>query len=393
MEIEKKMDAVAKAFEDFKSLNEKRLKEIEAKGAESSETKAALEKANSEITKLGDEVKKTQTAMNRNNSSASSEENPAMSEYKAGFNKFLRKGVEAGLSELQTKALSVGSDVDGGYLVLPEMSSEIIKKVYESSPMRQAASVQQISSDVFEIIQDLDEAAAAWVNEVGTRSDTATPVLKKIAIAVHEMYAFPKASQKLLDDAFINVEAWLGEKVADKFARTEATAFISGDGVNKPRGILTYAAGTGFEQIEQIVSGDADDVTADGIISLVTALKAPYKAGAAFMMKRATVGEIRKFKDVTSGQYLWQPALTAGNPDMLLGHPIFEADDMEAEAANSLSVAFGNFKAGYQIVDRFGIRVLRDPFSAKPYVGFYSTKRVGGAVKNFEAIKLLKCST
>jgi len=210
------------------------------------------------------------------------------------------------------------------------------------------------------------------------------------------MAAKPKASQKLLDDAFVNVEAWLAEKVGEKFARTEATAFVSGDGVNKPRGILTYTAGDGFEMIEQIVSGAAADIsaanTADGLINLVMSLKAPYKAGAAFLMERATVKAVRKLKD-TQGQYFWQPSLTAGNPDMIMGFPVYEADDMETIGANALPIAFGNFKVGYQIVDRFGIRTLRDPYSAKPYVEFYTTKRVGGGVKNFEAIKLLKCST
>jgi HK97 family phage major capsid protein len=190
----------------------------------------------------------------------------------------------------------------------------------------------------------------------------------------------------------MNVEAWIAEKVSDKFARTEATSFISGNGVGKPRGILTYASGTSFNQVEQVVSGSAALLLPDGLISLVYALKAPYKVGAQFLMKRATVSAIRKFKDTTN-QYLWQPSVQAGQPDSLLGFPIMEADDMEAVAANALAVAFGNFKAAYQIVDRIGIRTLRDPYSSKPYVEFYTTKRVGGGVKNFEAFKIQKCST
>ncbi len=396
MELETKMGAVTKAFEDFKSLNDKRLKEIETKGFETAETKASVEKANSEIEKLSAEVKAMQTAMNRSGSAGESTENSALSAYKAAYGKFIRKGTDHNLADLQAKALSVGSDVDGGYLVLPEMSSTVEKKVFESSPMRQLASVQSISSDNLEIIEDLDEVDASWVGEVGTRSTTDTAQLNKIVIAVHEMYAKPKASQKILDDAFINVEAWLAEKIGEKFARTEASAFVAGDGVNKPRGILSYVAGTAFEQIEQVVSGAAADIsaanTADGLINLVMSLKAPYKVGAAFLMERATVKAVRKLKD-TQGQYFWQPALTAGNPDMIMGFPVYEADDMETIGANALPIAFGNFKVGYQIVDRFGIRTLRDPYSAKPYVEFYTTKRVGGGVKNFEAIKLLKCST
>lgn len=391
MEIEKKIESVAKAFEDFKQYNEKRIKEVEQKGFETSETKQALEKANADIEKLSAEVKQMHTAMNRSGTSSESSENSAMVEYKSAFNKFLRSGKEDGLKSLEAKALSVGSDPDGGYLVLPEMSAEIVKKVFESSPMRQVAAVQTISSDSFEIIVDYDEVAAGWVTELGARSATASNQIKKIVIPVHEMYAKPLASQKILDDANINVEAMLAEKIADKFARLEATAFISGDGVGKARGILTYAAGTGFEQIQQVNSGAAAAITADGLIDLVTSMKAAYKQGASFMMKRATLGSVRKLKDL-EGQYLWQPALSAGNPDMILGFPVYEADDMQAEGANNLAVAFGNFRLGYQIVDRFGIRTLRDPFSSKPYVEFYTTKRCGGGVKHFETIKLLKCA-
>lgn len=391
MQIEKKMEELGKAVHDMREENEKRLSEIEKKGYSLSETQSALEKANKTIDLLQDEVKKIHTAMNRPGTLSSGSETQELAEYKAAFRSYIKTGTEGNLKALQTKALSVGSDPDGGYLVLPQMSDEIVKKIFETSPVRQVASVQAISTDALEIIQDLDEADASWVGEVSARAETDTPQLKKIVIPAHEMYAKPKASQKILDDAFLNVEAWLAEKVADKFSRTEASAFVSGDGVNKPRGFLSYAAGTGFEQIEQVVTGDADDVTADGLIAVVTALKAFYKPGAAFMMKRATLGEIRKLKDL-EGQYLWQPALSAGNPDLILGYPVYEADDMPAEAANALAVAFGNFRAGYQIVDRFGIRTLRDPYSSKPYVEFYTTKRVGGGVKNFEAIKLLKCS-
>jgi HK97 family phage major capsid protein len=394
MSLETKMDAIGSAFEEFKKLNDKRIKELEQKGFETAETKAAVEKANAEIDRLNNEVKAAQAAVQRAGSISTESKGENSEEKKLAkqaFRKFMSKGAEK-LTVEEVKALSVGSDPDGGYLVLPEMASEIVKKVYESSPMRQLASVATISSDQLEIIEDLDEASAAWVGESAARSETDTPELKKIVIAVHELYAKPKATQKLLDDAMLNVEAWLAEKVADKFARTEATAFISGDGVGKPRGILSYAAGTSFQQIEQINSGSAAAITADGLIALSYALKGAYKAGAAFMMKRATVADVRKLKD-QQNQYLWQPSLQLGQPDMLLGFPMYEADDMEAVGANKLPIAFGNFKAGYQIVDRFGIRVLRDPFSSKPNVEFYTTKRVGGDVKNFEAIKLLKCST
>jgi HK97 family phage major capsid protein len=301
------------------------------------------------------------------------------------FKKYLRTGNDA-----EFKALSVQVDPDGGYLVTPEMSDEIVKKVFESSPVRQLASVQQIGTSELEIIQDLDEAAAAWVGETSARAATATPQLKKIRIPVHEMYAFPLATQKILDDAFVNVESWISEHVSMKFSRTEATAFISGDGVNKPRGILSYAAGTGFEQIEQVETATQAVLVGDDLINIRYALKGAYLPGAAWLFKRSTIAAIRKLKETSTDNYIWQPGLQGGQPDTLLGYPIYEADDLSAIGAGNLSGIFGNFAQGYQVVDRFGIRVLRDPFTAKPYVGFYTTMRVGGAVKNFEALKILK---
>jgi HK97 family phage major capsid protein len=390
MSIETKIDAVASAFEEFKKLNDKRIKEIEVKGTESAETKAQVERANAEIDKLNLELKAAQAAINRSGSAATTTENKEGIAQKAAFAKFLRKGKESmGVEEI--KALSTGSDPDGGYLVSPEMSAEIVKFVYETSPMRQLASIATISGNQLEMIEDLGEFSADWVGELGARAETDTSEFKKLIFAVHEMFAKPKASQQMLDDAGFNVESWIAEKVSDKFARKEATAFISGDGVGKPRGILTYAAGTSFNQVEQIVSGHASTVQADGLLSLVYGLKAPYKMGASFLMKRATVSAVRKLKD-SQNQYLWQPGLQAGQPDLLLGYAINEADDMEAVGANALAIAFGNFKAAYQIVDRIGIRTLRDPYSAKPNVEFYTTKRVGGGVKNFEAFKIQKIS-
>ncbi len=217
--------------------------------------------------------------------------------------------------------------------------------------------------------------------------------MKKIVIPVHELYANPLASQKLLDDGNINVEAWIASKVSEKFARAEATAFVQGNGVGQPRGFMTYAAGTSFGTIEQVITGDADQLTADGLITLLYSLKAPYRANASFLMKRLSVAAVRKFKDAGTGTYLWQPSLQMGQPDLLLGRPLYDAEDIAAEGANALAAVCGDFKSGYQIVDRFGIRVLRDPYSNKPYVAFYTTKRVGGDVKNFEAIKINKCST
>ena len=317
--------------------------------------------------------------------------------YKAGFMSYLRKGDQIMGAE-EMKALSVGSDPDGGYVVYPDMSGRVVTKVFETSPMRAYASVQTISTDALEGLYDLDEAASGWVGETQARTDTATPTLGTWRIPVHELYAFPKATQKLLDDAAINMEAWLATKVGDKFARDESAAFVNGDGTGKPRGFLTYTAGTTLPgTIEQIPTGVSGGFAAapnggDVLIDALYGLKAQYRANATWFMNRATTKLVRKLKD-TDGAYLWSPGIAAGQPASILGYPMASFEDMPDPAASSLSIAVGDMRAAYQIVDRMGIRVLRDPYTAKPYVGFYTTKRVGGAVVNFEALKIIRFNT
>jgi HK97 family phage major capsid protein len=209
------------------------------------------------------------------------------------------------------------------------------------------------------------------------------------------MYANPAATQKVLDDSFVNLESWLADKVADKFARIENAAFVNGDGVGKPRGFLTYGAGTTLPgTIEQIPTGINSGFATDGtggdpLITLIYSLKQAYRSGARFFMPRAVVSLVRKIKD-SDGMYIWQPGIAAGQPSTLLGFPVVEFEDMEAPGVTSLSAAFGNMGEAYQIVDRQGIRVLRDPYTNKPYVHFYTVKRTGGDVVNFEAIKILR---
>lgn len=395
MEIKDQVDGLVKTVEDFKSLNDKRLAEIEKKGYASAELEAKVNKANDEITALQAKLKAVETVVSRPGADAPKEDKAA--EYRGLVDKFFRKG-EGKLSDVELKTLSAGSDPDGGYLIMPEQKPGMVEKQRESSPMRAVASVQGISQDSLEVFYDLDEAGSGWVSETGARTATSTPQFKKRVILAHELYANIPATQKILDDAMINVEQWLINKANEKFARDEATAFFSGNGVGKPRGILTYSSGTtGFEDIQQVVSGSAALISdsngqINGLMDLYYSLKSNYKANASWMMNRLTVGEVRKLKDANK-QYIWAPGIVAGAPDTLLGKPIYEANDMEAVGANALPIAFGDFRQGYQIVDRFGVRVLRDPYTSKPNVLFYMTKRVGGDVVDFEAIKLLKCST
>jgi HK97 family phage major capsid protein len=252
--------------------------------------------------------------------------------------------------------------------------------------------VEAISTDALDLIDDHASAVAGWTTETAVVAETATPSIAKRHIQTHEMYAQPKATQKLVDDSAIDIEAWLSGKIADIFARTQNTAFIGGSGVGQPRGILTYAAGASWGQIQQVNSGTNGQVTADGLINLFYALKDGYARRASFLMNRSVVQQVRLLKQATTNQYMWQPGLAAGAPDTLLGVPVYMASDMPTAATNSLSVAVGDFKAGYQIVDRIGMRILRDPYTEKPFVKFYATARVGGDVVNSDAIKLMKLS-
>lgn len=320
--------------------------------------------------------------------------NAQLDAYKSAFQTYMRKGDQA-LSSDEIKALSVGTDPDGGYVVNPDLSGRIVMKVFETSPMRAYASVQVISTDALEGLFDLNEASSGWVGETDTRSETNTPQLGKWRIPTHELYAKPTATQKLLDDAEINMEAWLAGKVAEKFARDEATAFVTGSGINRPRGFLTYASGTTLpgtiERFDTGVNGAfaAAPNGGDVLINALYGLKAQYRANATWFMNRATTTLVRKLKD-QDGAYLWSPGIAAGQPATLLGYPVAAFEDMPSPATDSLSIAVGDMREAYQIVDRIGIRTLRDPFSSKPYVEFYTTKRVGGDVVNFEAIKLIE---
>jgi HK97 family phage major capsid protein len=293
-------------------------------------------------------------------------------------------------------AVGSGSEVDGGYLITPEMGGIITGQVYETSPMRQIASVITTSTDTVEFVNDYDTATAAWTDGESAVSDSNSPQIGKIVISVNDLVAQPKATQKLIDDSAVNIEQWLTDKLVDVFSRTENTAFVTGNGNLKPKGILSYdktANGTYVaDKTQFIVSGSAAAITADSILKLTHSLKDTYYANAKFFMNRATLQSVRLLKD-SQNRYLWQPDYSKGNPDTLAGYEIVLATDMPVEASNAFPIAFGDFKRGYQIVDRLGIRIMRDPYTEKPFVKFYTTKRVGGGVVNFEAFKLVKCST
>jgi len=400
-EVHAATDTLARAFEEYKYVNDQRLAEIERRGASDVLLEEKLDRMDRTINRLQDEVSGVKTALRRPASGLSNKTpGDGDSEYKTAFMRYVAKGHEGDLSLLQTKDMSVISDPAGGYMVPPEISDRVVMRQHDTTPMRQIATVMTISSEAVEILRDTGEPDAQWVAEMGTRQDTTEGTIGSIRIPVHELYAQPRATQKLLDDAVINVEEWLIARVADKFARKENAAFVAGDGLGQPRGFLSYStaavgdAARGWGVLEHVNTGAnggfSSSEGADALITLMHKLKAGYLPRASWLMPRAVADMIRKFKESSSNAYIWQPGLQAGNPATLLGHPVVLAEDMPAAAQGSLSVAFGDFAEGYTIVDRVGLRVLRDPYTAAPFVRFRCSKRVGGDVVNFEAIKLLR---
>ncbi len=315
------------------------------------------------------------------------------------FDAYLRRGDEAPMRglEIETKGLSTLQAADGGYLVDPETAETIRSTLSSTASIRAIASVVTIESTSFDVLIDHSDVSTGWATEADTIAEADTPKIDRIPIRLHELSAMPKASQRLLDDSAFDVEGWLAGRIASKFARAEAAAFINGDGVDKPRGFLNHAkvdeAAWNWGYLGYIATGADGDFAAtnaaDAIVDLVYALDATYRANAVFVMNSKTAGAVRKMKD-TDGRFLWSDGLAAGEPARLMGYPVLVAEDMPDIATDSYAVAFGDFEVGYTIAERPDLRVLRDPFSAKPHVLFYATKRVGGDVSDFKAIKLLK---
>jgi HK97 family phage major capsid protein len=309
--------------------------------------------------------------------------------------------------ETELKAMSVGVDPDGGYTVAPVLSNAMTTKLWDQSPVRRLARMETITvGDAFEEPIDNSESGASWVGEAESRAATTTPTLGYIRVPVQEIYASQKITQRLLDDSRYDLGSWLEGKISDKFGRSEGTAYVSGDGVKRPRGFLTYdtdSAGDAtraWGKLQYVVSGDASGFVtpsstvspADALKNLYWALRAPYRANATWLMSSATAGTVDKFKD-GQGNYIWRDGVTAGAPPSLLGRPVEICEDMPAVGAGNFPIAFGDFKKGYLIVEKAGIKMLRDPFTDKPHVIFYAYRRVGGGLANSEAIKLLKIST
>jgi len=407
-ELKKTINAIGTAFEEFKTENDAKLKELEAKGTVDAVLTEKIEKINADITKMGEmktqleAVDKAVAKMNAPAGGGNAVVDKAKAEHAAAFEKWFRKGGESALEaakSLQIKAgLSTLSDPDGGYVVAPPEFDKAIDRVAGTiSVMRNLATVRTIGTNTYKKIVNTGGASSGWVAEKESRSETDTPTLKEIAINMKEIYAEPGATQLSLDDSYMDLASWLADEVSTEFNEEEGAAFVTGDGVAKPHGIAGYSmvANTSYEwgKVGYIAGGHATLLNnTDKLIALQHSLKPAYRNGATFLMNDSTAETIRKIKD-GEGNYIWRPGLTENVPDMLLGKPIAYDDNLADIGAGAYPLFFGNFKRAYLILDRMGIRILRDPYTSKGNVLYYTTKRVGGGVVMFEAMKALKIAT
>jgi HK97 family phage major capsid protein len=393
-------DAFMEGFEAFKETNDRRLAEMEKKqvaDALTVEKLGRIDKAMDEQKKLIDRLalKGARPPLGRPGAS------PAEAlEHKAAFEAYIRRGDETSLRQIEAKAMAIGTGADGGYTVTPELDAEIGRRLSVVSPIRALATVRQVSTAVLKKPFATSGMATGWAGETAARPQTSSAQLAELAFPVMELYAMPAATQALLDDSAVDIESWISSEIEIVFAEQEGAAFVNGDGVTQPSGFLTatkaadasWTWGKLGYVLTGVSGGFATSGPSDVLIDTIYALKAGYRQNASIVMNRKTQNQVRRFKDA-NGNYLWLPPTGPGQPASLMGYPVVEAEDMPNIAADSYSIAIGDFRAGYLVVDRVGVRVLRDPYSAKPYVLFYTTKRVGGGVQNYEAIKLVKFGT
>ncbi|HEX2020256.1 MAG TPA: phage major capsid protein [Aurantimonas sp.] len=394
-------DDFMEAFEGFREANDERLGAIEKRMSADVLTEEKVDRIGRALDEQ--ERRMERLALKQLRPPLGGDESgggrAAPSERKQAFERYVRGGDERELRRLEEKAMSSLTGADGGFLVPDETETEIGRRLAAISPIRSIASVRTVSAAVLKKPFAVTGAQTGWVGETETWPQTTAPQLAELSFPTMELYAMPAATNALLDDAAVDIDRWIGEEVEQAFAAQESAAFVGGDGVNKPSGFTTYPtvdeAAWAWGSVGTIPSGMdggfASGTAADVLIDLVYALKAGYRQNASFVMNRRTQAALRKIKDA-DGNYLWQPPASAGARATLMGFPMVEAEDMPDMAAGAKAIAFGDFARFYLIVDRQGVRVLRDPYSAKPYVLFYTTKRVGGGIQDFDAAKFLDFS-
>lgn len=379
------------AFEQFKSANDERLDALEKKKSDDVVLVERIDRINAAVSEQKAKVDRLALASARPSLDGAARE---PSERKAAFSRYMRAG-EAGAS-LERKSLNAGADPEGGYLAPEETARLIAQAVKDISPIRQIATVREIGANSFRKPISNGDGTGGWVGETAERTETSATIAA-IDFPTMELYAMPAATQTLLDDSVVDIEQWLADEVQQEFAVQEGAAFVNGDGMTEPKGFLDYTIAEesvrDVDEIGYVATGVDGGFPAsnpsDILLDLIYAPKQAYRANGRFVLNRSVLGQLRKFRDV-DGNYLWQPSQTAGEPARLLGYPVTEAEDMPDITTGSDSIAFGDFRRFYLIVDRVGVRVLRDPYSQKPFVLFYTTKRVGGGVQDFDAVKILK---
>lgn len=390
-------DEMHRIFHAYKDANEERLSEIEQKLSSDVIIEEKVARIDAALDDQRRKMDRILIEKSRPLLAASEKSEPFSREHKSAFRNYMRTGEALGLKGIEEKALSAGSGPDGGYLVPVPAEREILRRMANISPIRAVASVREISTATYKKAFCPTGPAAGWVAESDARPQTASQQIADLTFPAMEIYAMPAATQTLLDDAAVDLEQWIAEEVNTVFAEQEGAAFINGNGVGKPSGLLSYTksnvAGWSWGKTAYVPTGVAAGFAAsnpsDILVDLIYTLRAGYRQNGRFLMNRKTQAQIRKFK-ASTGEYLWSPPAQLGAPATLMNFPIIEAEDMPDIAAGSFALAFADFNRCYLIVDRVGIRVLRDPYSTKPYVLFYTTKRVGGGIQDFDAIKLLK---
>lgn len=392
-DVEQVAQELQSKFDDFKSKNDKRIDALESEKGKLAGQVDTLNGKLSELESLKSDLETELAAVKR--PGGPQQQSKAATEHKTAFMQFMRKGDDDGLRDLERKALQIGTDEDGGYAVPEELDRNILTLLKDEVVMRQEATVITIGGSDYKKLVNVGGTASGWVGETDTRPATDASKLKLIEPFMGEIYGNPQATQKMLDDVFFNAEDWINSELAIEFAEQEEIAFTNGNGTKKPKGFLAYASSLdddktrAFGTLQHILSGSTTAVTADSIIKLVYTLRKTHRNGAKFMLNNNSLFKIRILKD-SEGNYLWRPGLELNQPSTLLGYGIAENEQMPDIEADAKAIAFGNFKRGYTIVDRIGTRILRDPYTNKPYVGFYTTKRTGGMLADSQAIKLLQ---
>ena len=388
VDIRNTLAELGTAFQAFRTENDERLAEVQQGFADVVKAEK-VDRINAEVSKLQgiiDEVNAKLAAIEMG--AGQGERKIKDPTYSSSFTSYFRGGDI-------TADLNKGADAEGGYLTPNEWDRTILDKLVLVSPMRSICRVQAVSKATFTKLLNNHGTSSGWVGEEDARPKTNTSQFSSLSFGHGEMYANPAATQQILDDAEIDIESWLADEVELEFSKQEGTAFITGNGTNKPKGLLTFVTGGAnthpWGAIPEVISGSAAALTGDGIVNLIYDLPSMYTGNARFIMNRGSQGKVRLLKD-GQGNYLWQPSYQAGQPATINGYPVTEMPDMPAIAANAYPIAFGDFQRGYQIIDRIGVRILRDPYTNKPYVMFYTTKRVGGGLLNPEVLRVQKVS-